>query len=88
MEYWFAKYCKESYLEITNKFYSSISNIITNTTYPLFFLTQFMFTVTDISWKSAGNGALPFDNAYCLHPVNTVLKLTECIPKQTCDKVV
>lgn len=35
-------------------------------------------------WRSA----FSIVNAYCLHPVNTVLKLTECIPKQTCDKVI
>lgn len=28
-----------------------------------------------------------FDNAYCLHPVNTVLKLTECIPKQALTEI-
>lgn len=36
-------------------------------------------------WRSAFSIT---DNAYCLHPANTVLKLTECIPKQTCDNIV
>lgn len=35
-------------------------------------------------WRSAFSIT---DNAYCVHTV-TVLKLTECIQKQTCDKIV
>lgn len=90
MEYWFAKYCKKKLSRNNNQvllfnkqhnYKYNLSFIFLNSVYVY---SYWYFMKERWKWRSAFSIT---DNAYCLHPV-TVLKLTECIQKQTCDKIV